>query len=68
MITTMAKSLGRFLNIIFDFFYPAHEPGQFGSGSVHLLRYSGIRDEIPTTRPNPHQSQLVSNSDQNRGT
>jgi hypothetical protein len=36
------------LNLIFDIFYLSGEPI-----SVHLLRYSGIRSEIPPTRPNP---------------
>ena len=41
-------SFGASFNFIFDLFYLSSE-----LISAHLLRYSGIRGEIPPTRPNP---------------
>ena len=52
---TMQISFGISFNSIFDIFYPLGEPI-----SVHLLRYSGIRGEIPHLYPLSLEYALIS--------
>ena len=51
---TMQTSFKPSFKYIFDIFYLSGE-----LISVHLLRYSGIRSEIPPTRPNPLHPQSL---------